>query len=286
MRLISYREDGNAGVGIMVDDQSFISLANAQPDLPRTLRGLLELGPDGLNAAKQAVAGKGGDHRIEDVVLDPLIPEPPAIWCVGLNYVSHREETGSPVTEQPTLFLRIAASQAGHLQPMIRPLASDKFDYEGELAVIIGTGGRHISESDALNHIAGYACYNDGTLRDWQRHTSQFSPGKNFVATGGFGPWLVTADEFGDPYSQTMTTRLNGEVMQNAAIDLMLFRIEKLIAYISTMYPLNPGDVISTGTAGGVGFRREPPVFLKAGDTVSVEITGIGTLINPIVDET
>ena len=270
----------------MVDDQSFISLTNAQPDLPRTLRGLLELGPDGLNAAKQAVAGKDGDLRIDDVVLDPLIPEPPAIWCVGLNYVSHREETGSPVTEQPTLFLRIAASQVGHLQAMICPKASDKFDYEGELAVIIGTGGRHISESDALKHIAGYACYNDGTLRDWQRHTSQFSPGKNFVATGGFGPWLVTADEFGDPYSQTMTTRLNDEVMQNAAIDVMLFRIEKLIAYISTMYPLNPGDVISTGTAGGVGFRRDPPVFLKAGDTVSVEITGIGTLINPIVDET
>ena len=286
MRLISYRQDGEAGVGIMVDDQSFISLANAQPDLPRTLRGLLEMGPDGLNAAKQAVAGKDGELRIDDVVLDPLIPEPPAIWCVGLNYVSHREETGSPVTEEPTLFLRIAASQVGHLQPMVRPKASDKFDYEGELAVIIGTGGRHISESDALKHIAGYACYNDGTLRDWQRHTSQFSPGKNFVATGGFGPWLVTADEFGDPYSQTMTTRLKGEVMQNAAIDLMLFRIEKLIAYISTMYPLNPGDVISTGTTGGVGFRRDPPVFLKAGDTVSVDITGIGTLINPIVDET
>ena len=286
MRLISYRQDGEAGVGIMVDDHSFISLVNAQPDLPRTLRGLLEMGPDGLNAAKQAVAGKDGELRIDDVVLDPLIPEPPAIWCVGLNYVSHREETGSPVTEEPTLFLRIAASQVGHLQPMVRPKASDKFDYEGELAVIIGTGGRHISESDALKHIAGYACYNDGTLRDWQRHTSQFSPGKNFVATGGFGPWLVTADEFGDPYNQTMTTRLKGEVMQNAAIDLMLFRIEKLIAYISTMYPLNPGDVISTGTTGGVGFRRDPPVFLKAGDTVSVEITGIGTLINPIVDET
>ena len=286
MRLISYRQDGESGVGIMVNDQSFISLANAQPDLPRTLRGLLELGPDGLKAAKQAVAGKDGDLLINDVVLDPLIPEPPAIWCAGLNYVSHREETGSPVTEQPTLFFRIVASQVGHLQPMVRPNASDKFDYEGELAVIIGTGGRHIGESDALKHIAGYACYNDGTLRDWQRHTSQFSPGKNFVATGGFGPWLVTADEFGDPYSQTMTTRLNGEVMQNAAIDLMLFRIEKLIAYISTMYPLNPGDVISTGTAGGVGFRRDPPVFLKAGDTVSVEITGIGTLLNPIVDET
>ena len=286
MRLISYRRNSEAGVGIMVDNQSLISLANAQPDLPRTLRGLLELGPAGLKAAGQAVAGKDSDFTIHDVVLIPLIPEPPAIWCVGLNYVSHREETGSPVTEQPTLFLRIAASQVGHLQPMIRPKVSDKFDYEGELAIIIGTSGRHISEVDALKHIAGYACYNDGTLRDWQRHTSQFSPGKNFSATGGFGPWLVTADEFGDPYSQTMTTRLNGEVMQNAEIDLMLFRIEKLIAYISTMYPLNPGDVISTGTAGGVGFRRDPPVFLKTGDTISVEITGIGTLINPIVDET
>jgi len=285
VRLISYHHNGEVGIGIMADDQSFISLAKAQPNLPRTLRGLLELGPDGLKAAKQAIAGKISDLLINEVVLEPIIPEPPAIWCVGLNYVSHREETESPVTAQPTLFLRIAASQTGHLQPMICPKVSDNFDFEGELAVIIGIGGRHISESDALRHIAGYACYNDGTIRDWQRHTSQFSPGKNFVSTGGFGPWLVTADEFGDPYSQTMTTRLNGEVMQNAVIDLMLFRIEKLIAYISTMYPLNPGDVISTGTTGGVGFRRNPPIFLKAGDTVSVEISGIGTLINPIIDE-
>jgi 2-keto-4-pentenoate hydratase/2-oxohepta-3-ene-1,7-dioic acid hydratase in catechol pathway len=269
----------------MVDDQRFVSLADAQPGLPRTLRGLLELGPTGLEAAAEATVGKNGDLSINDVVLDPLITDPPAIWCVGMNYVSHREEIGLPATEQPTLFLRIAASQVGHLQPMIRPKASDKFDFEGELAVIIGTAGRHIDEAEALSHIAGYACYNDGTLRDWQRHTTQFGPGKNFSATGGFGPWLTTADELGDPYSQTLTTRLNGEVMQTASIDLMIFRIEKLIAYLSTMYPLSPGDVISSGTAGGVGFRRDPPVFLKPGDTVSVEVSGVGTLVNPIVGE-
>ena len=270
----------------MIDEQRFVSLADAQPGLPRTLRGLLELGPAGLEAAAEATAGKDGDFNIDDVVLDPLIPDPLAIWCVGMNYVSHREEIGSPVSEQPTFFLRIAASQIGHRQPMIRPKASDKFDYEGELAVILGTGGRHIEEAEALSHVAGYACYNDGTIRDWQRHTSQFGPGKNFSATGGFGPWLVTADEVGDPYSQTLTTQLNGEVMQNASIDLMIFRIEKLIAYLSTMYPPNSGDVISTGTAGGVGFRRDPPVFLKPGDTVSVEISGVGSLVNPIVAET
>ena len=285
MRLISYRRNGDTGIGIMVDNQRFVALADVQPDLPHTLRGLLELGPAGLDAARAATAGKNGDLKINDVVLDPVIPEPPAIWCVGLNYASHREETGSPVSEQPTFFLRIAASQVGHLQPMIRPKASEMFDFEGELAVVIGVGGRHIGEAEALSHVAGYACYNDGTIRDWQRHTSQFGPGKNFSATGGFGPWLATADEVGDPYGQTLTTRLNGEVMQNASIELMLFRIERLIAYLSTMYPLSPGDVISTGTAGGVGFRRDPPVFLKPGDTVSVEVTGVGTLINSIADE-
>ena len=285
MRIISYRRNGEVGIGVMVDDQRFVALANVQPDLPHTLRGLLELGPAGLKAAAAATSGKDGDSTLDEVSLDPVIPEPPAIWCVGLNYVSHREETGSPVSEQPTFFLRIAASQVGHGQPMIRPKASQMFDYEGELAVVIGTGGRHISEAEALEHVAGYACYNDGTIRDWQRHTSQFGPGKNFSATGGFGPWLTTADEVGYPYSQTLTTRLNGEVMQNASIDLMLFRIERLIAYLSTMYPLRPGDVISTGTAGGVGFRRDPPVFLKPGDTVSVEVSGVGTLVNPISDE-
>ncbi len=283
MRLISYRRHADTGIGKMVDDKRFVALTYVRPDLPRTLRGLLELGPAGLKAAE--AAGGEGDFSIDEVTLDPVIPDPPAIWCVGLNYVAHREETGSPVSEQPTFFLRIAASQVGHRQPMIRPQASDKFDYEGELAVIIGTGGRHIEEAEALSHVAGYACYNDGTIRDWQRHTSQFGPGKNFSATGGFGPWLVTADEVGDPYSQTLTTRLNEEVMQNASIDLMIFRIEKLIAYLSTMYPLSPGDVISTGTAGGVGFRRDPPVFLKPGDTVSVEVSGVGSLVNPIVEE-
>lgn len=286
MRLISYRHDGVAGVGIMVDNEKFVTLSDKNPDLPHTLRSLLELGPTGLEAVNDVASGKTGDLSLDDVVLDPLIPDPPAIWCVGLNYVSHREETGSPVSKQPTFFLRIPASQVGHQQPMIRPKVSDKFDFEGELAVVIGTGGRHISEADALRHVAGYTCYNDGTIRDWQRHTSQFGPGKNFCATGGFGPWLTTADEVGDPYSQTLTTRLNGTIMQNTSINLMLFRIERLITYLSTMYPLRPGDVISTGTAGGVGFRRDPPVFLKSGDTVSVEITGVGTLINPIINET
>ena len=181
MRLISYRHNDVAGIGVMVDDQKFVPLSDEKTNFPRTLRGLLELGPTGLETVGDITSGKNANLTLDDVVLDPLIPDPPAVWCVGLNYVAHREETGSPVNNQPTFFIRIPASQVGHRQPMIRPKVSDKFDFEGELAVIIGTGGRHINEADALRHVAGYSCYNDGSIRDWQRHTSQFGPGKNFV---------------------------------------------------------------------------------------------------------
>jgi 2-keto-4-pentenoate hydratase/2-oxohepta-3-ene-1,7-dioic acid hydratase in catechol pathway len=168
---------------------------------------------------------------------------------------------------------------------MVRPKASVELDYEGELAVVIGRRGRHIPESDAMGHVAGYSCYNDGSVRDWQRHTTQFGPGKNFHRTGAFGPWLVTKDELPDPYRQTLVTRVSGEELQRTGIASMTFKIEFLIHYLSTVYELQPGDVISTGTPGGVGSRRNPPRFLKAGDTVEVEISGIGVLRNPVIDE-
>ena len=183
------------------------------------------------------------------------------------------------------LFLRIAQSLVAHQQPMIRPRVSDKLDFEGELAVIIGKRGRHIAKQDALDHVAGYACFNEGSVRDWQRHTSQYGPGKNFQGTGAFGPWMVTADEMGDPYAQTLTTRLNGAQVQHEAISALDYKIEDLIEYISTFTTMNPGDVISTGTPGGVGARRDPPLFMKPGDRVAVEISGIGTLENPIEGE-
>src|SRR5690606_37199923 len=176
-------------------------------------------------------------------------------------------------------------SQVGHEQPMILPKVSERLDYEGELAVIIGKRARHVSEADAFSIVAGYACYNDGSIRDWQRHTIQFLPGKNFVGTGGFGPWMVTPDEVPNILTANLYTRLNGKVMQHATIDDLLFNIPQIIAYSSTFTELVPGDVIVTGTTSGVGAYHEPPIWMKEGDVVEVEIDGIGTLRNPIVAE-
>ena len=223
--------------------------------------------------------------KLGDVTWLPVIPNPDKIICVGLNYESHRLETGRPETGNPTLFVRFANSQIGHNQPILRPHVSSALDYEGELAVIIGEGGRYIARADAMKHVAGYACYNDGTLRDWQRHTSQFTPGKNFVATGPFGPVMVTADEIPDISKLRIATRLNGQVMQEAGFDQLIFTIAHCIEYCSGFTRLEPGDVIATGTPGGVGFKREPPLFMKAGDVVEVDIPGIGLLRNPIEDE-
>jgi len=283
MRLVSFRNGAASGVGIMLDDRRLAALAHADPTLPTTLRGLIAA--DALGAAERAAQGKAADYAIDEVTLDPVIPDPGSIWCVGLNYRSHQDETGHYGTEQPTLFLRIPASQVGHLQPIVKPKASDRLDYEGELAVIIGKPGRHVAPERAFDHVAGYACYNEGSVRDWQRHSAQYTPGKNFHATGGFGPWMVPRDAFGDPDGHTLVTRLNGQEMQRTLIGLMIYKIPKLISYISTVVPLAPGDVIVTGTPAGVGNRREPPVFMKPGDTVTVEITGIGTLVNPIAAE-
>jgi 2-keto-4-pentenoate hydratase/2-oxohepta-3-ene-1,7-dioic acid hydratase in catechol pathway len=215
----------------------------------------------------------------------PVIPNPDKILCIGLNYETHRQETGRPPAQYPTIFLRLANTQIGHAANLLRPKVSREFDYEGELAVIIGRPGRYISEQQALNHVAGYACYNDGSLRDWQRHTNQFTPGKNFPRTGGFGPWMVTSDEIGDVSALTLKTRLNGDVMQEARIAQMIFSVARLIAYCSSFTPLETGDVICTGTPGGVGFTRVPPVYMKPGDRIEVEIENIGTLSNGIDDE-
>jgi 2-keto-4-pentenoate hydratase/2-oxohepta-3-ene-1,7-dioic acid hydratase in catechol pathway len=287
MKIVSYLDAaGAASLGVMSDHARFVSLHRVAPRLPRTLRSLLEM-DGGLERARESIEAERPepDGSIEDVTLLPVVPDPPAIWCVGVNYLEHRQETGRSETQHPTMFLRIAASQVGHREPIVRPKASDKLDYEGELAVVIGRPGRHIPESRALSHVAGYACYNDGSVRDYQRHTSQFGPGKNFEGTGAFGPWLVTADELPDPYAQALTTRLNGEIVQQASIGSMLFRIEQVLHYLSTAYTLRPGDVISTGTPGGVGSKRSPPRFLVPGDTVEVEVTGVGVLSNPVVAE-
>ena len=249
-----------------------------------SLPDLQALIAQGLSAATD-FANRPADFAIAQVRFLPVMTAPRKIICVGVNYDEHRSEMGRQRAEYPTIFTRFADTQIGHLQPLIRPHASAALDYEGELAVIIGRGGRTIPAARALDAIAGYSCYNDASVRDWQRHTSQFIPGKNFPGTGAFGPYLVTADEVGDPQTLQLTTRLNGEVMQKATTDLMIFPVRELIAYISSFTPLLPGDVIITGTPSGVGAARNPPVFMKAGDVVEVEISRVGLLRNPVIDE-
>jgi 2-keto-4-pentenoate hydratase/2-oxohepta-3-ene-1,7-dioic acid hydratase in catechol pathway len=240
---------------------------------------------DALGEVAKQLAGKAAAVSSADATWLPVIPNPDKVLCIGLNYHEHRLEGGHPERDNPTIFTRFANAQMGHNQPMVKPKVSDRLDYEAELAVIIGKGGRHISEKNAMNHVAGYACFNDGSVRDWQRHTTQFTPGKNFVSTGGFGPEMVTADEIKDLGAVTLEARLNGNVMQHASVDMMIYSIPEQIAYISTFTRLEPGDVIATGTPGGVGSRRDPQVYMFPGDVIEIEISGVGLLSNPIVAE-
>jgi 2-keto-4-pentenoate hydratase/2-oxohepta-3-ene-1,7-dioic acid hydratase in catechol pathway len=282
MRLVSFERAGKRGFGAVVGDGVVdlgIALGGRYADIKALLEG------DGLEAAKAAVAGRAADDALADLVLAPVIPNPGKIWCCGLNYAEHVRETQREVTEKPMFFMRVADSQVGHGQAIPRPPESTQLDFEGEIAVIIGRRGRRIAEADAWSHIAGYACYNDGSVRDWQRHTQQFGPGKNFWRTGGFGPWMVTADEIPAGAVMTLVTRLNGREMQRATTDMMIHGIARQIAYLSTVAPLQPGDVIVTGTPGGVGARRDPPVWMKPGDVVEVEVDRIGVLRNPVIDE-
>jgi len=230
-------------------------------------------------------ATKAKSYPLADITWLPVIPDPDKILCIGLNYETHRKETGRSEVENPTVFTRFANSQTGHLSPIIRPRVSHDLDFEGELAVIIGKPGRYIARSDAREHVAGYACYNDGSVRDFQRHTHQFTPGKNFPGTGAFGPWMMTADEFKFRGSQRLQTRVNGQVVQEATFDQMIFDVPRMIEYCSTFTRLEPGDAIATGTPGGVGAKRTPPLWLKPGDTVEVEIDDLGILRNGVADE-
>lgn len=282
MKLVSFTRENRPGFGA-VKDNGIIDLGAAFNGRYADLKSLLA--DDAVSAASALAAERTPDFALSEVTLLPVIPEPGKIWCCGLNYHEHVQETNREVTEQPTFFLRFADSQVGHGQPIVRPKESTQLDYEAEIAVIIGKGGRRIREADVAEHIAGYACYNDATIRDWQRHTSQWEPGKNFWRTGGFGPWMVTADEI--PFGTTMTliTRLNGQEMQRATTDMMIHSIARQIAYVSSVAPLQPGDVIVTGTPGGVGARRNPPVWMKSGDVVEIEVDRVGVLRNPIADE-
>lgn len=279
MKLCSFTHNGTASYGL-VTDAGIVDLGKRFPE--KTLRDLIAA--DKL-AQAGALAHEPADYAFDAVTHAPVIPNPDKIICVGLNYHDHIKETGREVTPNPVLFGRYAGSQIGHNTPLIKPLESDRFDYEGEMAVIIGKECRRVSEQDALSVIAGYACYNDGSVRDWQRHTHQYLPGKTFAGTGGFGPWMVTTDDIPDPAKLTLTTRLNGQVVQNTTTDLMVASVQRLIAYCSTILPLLPGDVIVSGTPGGVGAKRTPPLWMKDGDVCEIEISDIGILRNPVQAE-
>lgn len=283
MRFVSFYKRKAIHYGL-VDGSDVIDLVpligDRTPDLKSLIAG------DGFETALEAASSSGSRLALADLEFAPVIPNPDKILCIGINYDEHRKETGREQADYPVVFTRFADTQVGHGGNLIRPKASAELDYEGELAVVIGRPGRHIRKEDALNHVAGYSIYNDASVRDWQRHTSQFTPGKNFPGTGGLGPWLVSGDEIPDPQALEVTTRLNGEVMQHAETDLMIFDVASIIEYCSAFTSLSPGDVIATGTPGGVGFKRDPQVFMAPGDVVEVEISVIGLLSNGVVAET
>lgn len=279
MRLISFlRPDGTASYGT-TDGETVYDAGAELSGTYSDLRAVLAAGAVG------ELEGKGPSLGLADVTLLSPVPNPDKILCIGLNYMSHIKETGRDKPEYPSIFTRYPSSIVGHGTPLVRPKASQKFDYEGELAVIIGKKCRHVSEADARSVVAGYSCFNDGSIRDYQVHTSQFWPGKSFEASGSMGPWIVTADEVGDVTKQTLTTRINGNVEQQSGIDDLAITIPEMIAYASTVITLLPGDVIATGTPGGVGRFRQPQLYLEPGMTADIEITGIGTLSNGVVDE-
>jgi len=283
MKLVSFERNGRAGFGAVIGEDGVVDLGAALGGRYADLQALLAA--DALGEAAAALEGRSAEFRLGEVTLLPVIPHPGKIWCCGLNYGEHVRETNRDVTEQPTFFLRVADSQVGHNEPILCPPESTQVDYEAEIAVVIGKPGRRIKEADVAQYIAGYACYNDGSIRDWQKHTSQWVPGKNFWRTGGFGPWMVTADEI--PFGSVMRlqTVLNGQVLQDATTEVMIHSIARQIAYVSTIAPLQPGDVIVTGTPGGVGARRSPPVWMKPGDVCEIVVDRIGTLRNPIAAE-
>lgn len=279
MKLASFTHAGQPSYGL-VQEGSYLQppaeFLSRHPDLASVLRA------QALDGLAQALQQGGVSIAATQTRALPVIPAPGKIICVGLNYKTHVAETKRADSDYPSLFLRFNDSLAADGDEVLRPAFSERFDWEGELAFVIGKGGRHIAPEDAFEHIAGYACFNDVSVRDWQRHTHQFTPGKNFPGTAPFGPWLVTRDEIADVRSLSLQTRLNGSVVQQASLSDLIFDIPTIVAYVSRFTPLSPGDVIATGTPGGVGDRREPPLYMKHGDVVEVEITGLGVLRNRI----
>lgn len=282
MKFVSFKRNGKDTWGVVVDDRVADLGAVTQY---ATLVDFIA--SDDYSRRDQFVAGKAADLPLEGLDYLPVIPKPEKIVCAVRNYMDHHQEVLAmgiqrELSEYPPIFLRVWRSQIGQNKPLICPRVSDSLDWEGEIAVIIGKGGRDIPEANAYDHVAGYSVYNDGSVREWQFHAKQIASGKNFEGTGAFGPWMVTTDEIDPKRVLKLQTRLNGEVVQSSDSSYMIFSIPTLINYASTIFELVPGDVIITGTPGGVGFSRKPPRYMKPGDVVEVEVEGLGTLRNPI----
>ena len=289
MRLISYRSGGETRLGARAGDV-VVDLNSVDPNVPTDIVALLEGGDAAMAAARAALekgAGQSEHHAPADLELLPVVPRPPKIICVARNYAEHAAEAKLDVLSEPNLFIRFAQSLIADGAPIEVPRVSKAVDWEAELAVIIGRGGRHVSKADALDHVAGYAIFNDVSIRDWQikKPPIQFGAGKNFDGSGPFGPDLVTADEIPDPGALAIELTVNGVVKQSSTTASMIFDVPTIIEFISTFTTLQPGDVIATGTPSGVGNFREPPEFLVAGDTVRITLEGVGVQENPVIDE-
>jgi 2-keto-4-pentenoate hydratase/2-oxohepta-3-ene-1,7-dioic acid hydratase in catechol pathway len=278
MKLLSFTADGKEWFGVLRDD-GVVTLNDkiGQPNLRTALAA------GAMDKMRSVAERAAADRRPDDIKFLPVVPQPHKILCAGINYRSHAAEMSRELPKQPSMFIRFADTLAGHDGELIRPTVSDNFDFEGELALVIGKRGRHITAERALEHVAGYTCFVDGSVRDYQKFS--VTSGKNFPGTGPLGPWLVTSDEIPDPSRLTLVTRLNGEEVQRSSTDLLIYSIPQIIAFCSDFTALSPGDVISTGTPEGVGHSRKPPLWMKSGDTLEVEISGIGVLRAHVVDE-
>ena len=289
MRFFSYEQNKQTSLGVLLSEgaKEFVNFSALGSKLPNDLKALIEI-PGGL-AMAYAEAKNAPAHALlplKDVKFKTLIENPSKVVCMGLNYADHAKEGGNARPEFPSFFLRGNSSLASHNAPLIRPRASDKLDYEAELALVISKPARHLTPENALEHVAGYACFNDGSIRDYQRKSSQWTLGKNFDQTGGFGPYLVTPEELPAAASGLrIQSRLNGKTMQDANTNDFLWGVVESLCIITECMTLEPGDVIITGTPAGVGYARTPPVWMKPGDVCEIEIEGVGILVNSIADE-
>ena len=285
MKFFEYIDNGVRGLAVDMPDGGLRGYASDAPDYPGTLLSLIEAGGESLVEAGRSLIG-GAEIDRDGIRYLPPISEPVRIICVGLNYREHAAESGLAPPAHPTIFSRFSSSLIGHNQPIIRPRSSSALDFEGEMVAVIGRSGRHIPRDSALDHVAGYSIFNDGSIRDIQLRTSQWTLGKNFDGTGAFGPCFVPATDLpAGARGLRLVTRLNGEVVQNATTDDLIFDIPTLVSELSDVLALRAGDVIVTGTPSGVGMARSPQLFMKHGDVCEVEIEGIGVLSNPVADE-